>query len=93
MTQYTIRYRSTDPCGRTRLIVDDEQGTAYLFSGGELRLRCEGTEASGRLARDLERRARWVRVPTVSPYTLGELRVIAAARTRGVPSSPARLSG
>ena len=93
MTHYTIRYRSTDPCGRTRLIVDDEQGTAYLFSGGELRLRREGAEASGRLARDLERRARWVRVPTVSPYTLGELRVITAAWTRGEPSSPARLSG
>jgi hypothetical protein len=77
VTHYTIRYRGTDWGGRLLLIVDDGQGAAYLFSGGELQLRFGGDQAGPRLARRLDNRVTWLAVPEVSPYTLDELRRIA----------------
>ncbi len=89
MRHYTIRYRRTDPSGETLLIVDDEQGAAYLFAGGQLRQRLEGGEAGGRLAREPDPDARWVRVPAVAPYTLIELHRITAVPSGAAPSTEA----
>ena len=83
MRHFTIRYRWTNPSGETLLIVDDEQGTAYLFGGGQLRQRLEGGEASGPLAREFTPDARWVRVPTVAPYTVDELHRITTVPRQG----------
>ena len=92
MRHYTIRYRRTDASGDTLLIVDDEQGAAYLFAGGQLRQRLEGGEASRRLARELDPDARWVRVPTVAPYTVDELLRITAAPGRASALAAVTLS-
>ena len=78
MNRYTIRYRCDDPPG-TSLIVQDGQGTAYLFSDGVLQLRLGGDEACARLARLLGRHAPWAMVPEVPPYTLEGLRRLTRA--------------
>ncbi len=74
MTRYTLRYRATDRCGCTILIVDDARGTAYLFAGESLQRPVTGADADAALARQLAHEAIWLRVPAVSPYTLAELR-------------------
>ena len=71
---YTVRYRCTGDGHKPVLIVEDEQGTAYLYRGGRLRGWLGGRNASGRLARFLQRRAVCTRVPEVPPYTLEGLR-------------------
>jgi hypothetical protein len=71
---YTVRYRCNDGHRTPALIVEDEQGTAYLYRGGRLRGWLRGRNASGRLARVLQRRAVCTRVPEVPPYTLEGLR-------------------
>ena len=74
--QFTIRYRCDDPRGRTALIVEDNAGAAYLFTGGHLQGRLRGTNASARLARRLASNAEWQPIPRVTPYTLDGLRQI-----------------
>ena len=37
---YTIRYRCRNDRGIVALIVTDDRGVAYLFSGGVLQIRC-----------------------------------------------------
>ena len=81
MTRYTIWYRCAAREGRTALIVEDEQGTAHLFSDGRLRDRFVGNGASARLARRLATRGTWVPVPQVSPYTIEGLRRLIAPPT------------
>ncbi len=73
MSRYTIRYRCDAPAG-TSLIIEDGQGTAYLFSDGLLQLRLGGEGACSRLATLLRRHAPWAVVPEVPAYTLEELR-------------------
>ena len=74
MTRYTIRYRSCGGTGPVVLIVEDEQGAALLFGGGELQGQFTGTGAVERLVRLVERRAALSPVPEVGPYTLEGLR-------------------
>ena len=71
---YTIRYRSYDRSGRAALIVEDSDGTAYLFSGGWLQGQLRGGDASRRLAGQLARSGSWLPVPRVAPYTIDDLR-------------------
>ena len=74
MPHYTVRYRCDVRPGRVALIVEDEDGTAHLFSDGRLRNRLAGDGASARLARRLADRGAWVPVPEVVPYTIHDLR-------------------
>ena len=78
MPHYIVRYRCDDRSGRVALIVDDEYGTAHLFSDGRLHDRLVGDGASARLARRLATRGTWVPVPRVSPYTIEGLRRLTA---------------
>ncbi len=73
MNRYTIRYRCDAPAG-TSLIIEDGQGTAYLFSNGVLQLRLGGEGACSRLAQLLKRHAPWAAIPEVPSYRLEELR-------------------
>ena len=73
-TRYTVRYRSNDRRGKTALIVEDNNGAAYLFTGGTLQGRVSGANASTRLARQLAEVAHWRQVPRVAPYTIDGLR-------------------
>ncbi len=72
--RYTIRYRSDNHAGKTALIVEDDGGAAYLFSGGCLQIRLTGSAPCATLAQLLARRGRWLPVPEVAAYTLGDLR-------------------
>ena len=45
MDDYTVRYRCDDGRGGV-LLVEDDQGRAYLFSQGALQLRLSGADAS-----------------------------------------------
>jgi hypothetical protein len=72
MTHYTLRYRSED--GRGAFLVTDEQGAAYLFSGGYLQGRFNGDGACERLLALVQRHGTWVPVPEVSSVTVERLR-------------------
>ncbi len=74
---YVIRYRCGRDCDTTALIVEDEQGVAYLFSGGSLQSSLRGAHAPARLARMMGQLGVWASVPEVPPYTLEGLRRIA----------------
>ena len=72
--RYTVRYRSSDRRGKTALIVEDNTGTAYLFSGGALQGRVSGADATTRLVARLGNIDHWQQVPRVAPYTIDGLR-------------------
>ena len=72
MSHYTLRYRSED--GRGAFLVTDEQGAAYLFSGGYLQGRFHGDGACERLLALVQRHGTWVPVPEVSSVTVERLR-------------------
>ncbi len=76
--RYTIRYRSDNRAGKTALIVEDDGGAAYLFSGGCPQTRLTGSTPCVTLAQLLARQGRWLPVPEVAAYTLGDLRRLAA---------------
>ncbi len=82
---FTIRYRCTDRPGHTALIVEDEQGTAYLFSGGVLQTRTAGTHAAERLLHLMDAPECWQPVPVVPPFDLNGLRRLTAP----IPGHPA----
>src|SRR5947209_5404319 len=67
--RFTIRYRSSVVEGAIALIVEDEQGTAYLFREGTLQLRICGEHACEKLAGLLGGSAHWEPVPRVAPYS------------------------
>ena len=72
MSHYTLRYRSEN--GRGAFLVTDEQGAAYLFSGGYLQGRFHGDGACERLLALVQRHGTWVPVPEVSSVTVERLR-------------------
>ena len=76
MDDYTVRYRCDDGRGGV-LLVEDDQGRAYLFSQGALQLRLSGADASARLAGLLARRAPCTPVSAAPPYKLAGLRRVA----------------
>lgn len=78
-TRYTIRYRCERGPGRTALIVADEAGAAYLFSGGALQGRLAGRDACARLASLLDHHDAWAPVPEVAAYSEEDLRALAGA--------------
>jgi hypothetical protein len=80
VTRYLIRYRCTDAHDRAIFIVEDEQATAYLFSGGRLQLQCVGAGASERLVQLLAWHATWVPVPRTTPYTRDGLHQLASVK-------------
>jgi hypothetical protein len=80
VTHYLIRYRCTDAQDRAIFVVDDEQATAYLFSGGQLQLQCVGAGASERLVQLLAWHATWAPVPRTTPYTMDGLRRLASVK-------------
>jgi hypothetical protein len=71
-TRFVIRYRCSDH-DATALIVEDEHGTAYLFSSGALQTRLAGERAAERLLELTPHEGHWLPVPQVPPYTLAEL--------------------
>ncbi len=73
---YTVRYRCDAHPGTVGLLVEDERGATYLFSGGELQARCESPDATARLLRLLRHRHCWTAAPAVAPYTLAGLRAL-----------------
>jgi hypothetical protein len=74
MTRYTIRFRCRRGATQTALIVEDQEGAAYLFQDGRLQQLTDRVAPEG-LARTLEWRtpANWTPVPPVASYTLDEL--------------------
>lgn len=78
--RFQICYRCTTDRGATALIVADERAIAYLFCAGGLQARLGPHQPCERLVRLLERCGRWVPVPSVAPYTLGELRELVKPR-------------
>ena len=72
-TRYTVRY-CCDDRPTPALIVEDERGTAYLFSGGTLQSKVCGAGASARLADLLGRTATLTPLPTPPAYSLDDLR-------------------
>ncbi|MDP9374173.1 MAG: hypothetical protein M3Q65_17305 [Chloroflexota bacterium] len=86
---YTVRYRRCWTDGDIALIVQDEQGRAYLFVGGRLRA-LPGGKVPAHLAWAIGPRNRWTSVPKVAPYTLeGLLRLTGAMRGDCVDGRPA----
>lgn len=81
--RYTIRYRGRSRRGQTTLIVEDEQGRAYLFSGGWLQGRLSGDKAAHRLATILAGHTSWRIVPKVCPYTIDGLRQLVGLPATG----------
>lgn len=79
--RYTVRYRGRGRRGQTTLLVEDEQGRAYLFSGGWLQGRLSGERAVDRLAAILAERTTWRAVPEVYPYTINGLRQLVGLPT------------
>ncbi len=75
--RFTIRFRCDAP-GGAAFIVDDRDGTAYLFRRG-LQARLTGANASHRLASRLAHARTWTPVPAVAPYTLAQLHQLAGA--------------
>lgn len=76
---YTICYRRTNLSSETLLLVADERGILHLFAGGHLRQRLASDVVMGWLTRD----TRWIRVPTVAPYTVDELCCLTARPATG----------
>ncbi|HEX5504192.1 MAG TPA: hypothetical protein VFW96_16320 [Thermomicrobiales bacterium] len=72
-TRYTVRY-CCDDRPAPALIVEDERGTAYLFSGGTLQSKVCGADASARLADLLRRTATWTSLSPPPSCSLDELR-------------------
>jgi hypothetical protein len=70
---YTIRYRSTKALSVPALVVEDPDGTAYLFIAQVLQVRVGGEHASERLVGLLGGQDSWEEVPRVSPYSLDAL--------------------
>jgi hypothetical protein len=81
ITRYTIRYRCERGPGHTALIVADESGAAYLFSGGALQGRLAGRDAAARLASLLGHFGEWAPVPEVAAYAEEDLRELTAAES------------
>lgn len=79
MPTYTIRYRRDDRPGPAALLVEDEQGTGYLFSSGALQARCADAAACARLLGLLRRRGPWAATPAITPYTLAGLQALTGA--------------
>lgn len=79
ITHYTIRYRCERGPGYTALVVADEAGAAYLFSGGVLQGRLVGRDAAARLASLLAHFGEWSPVPEVAAYAEEDLRELTAA--------------
>ena len=70
MSRYLVRYRGDGAGCSVALLVEDEQGAAHLFSGGQLQGGLRGQGAAERLVRLLERRITLSPLPEVAPYTL-----------------------
>ena len=87
--RYLVRYRCGVGDQRTALVVEDAAGAAYLFAGGRVQGPLAGAHAAPRLARRLRRLGRWVPVPTVAPYTLGELQRLVGATPAPPPAARA----
>jgi hypothetical protein len=75
--QFTIRYRANKPDGRPMLIVQDDHGTAYLFSGQALQVRMRGARPCDRLVGRLRATADWQPVSPGTPLSLDALRDLA----------------
>jgi hypothetical protein len=69
---YAIRYRATTGRAGTALIVEDDDGWAYLLTRQGLGCAWRSTPPPRPIARFL-REASWVPVPRVAPYTLADL--------------------
>lgn len=67
-SRFTVRYHRPLSHGGIALIVEDDQGDPYLFSGAALQSRL-----SGRLEGVLGADPRWTPLPAGAPYTLEEL--------------------
>ena len=74
--EYTIHFRTFRPGGGVALIVEGDDGMAYLLSGGTLQCGIRGVHPAARLQALLAGVAAWHPVPVVSPYTLPELRAL-----------------
>ena len=72
--RFRIRYRCSNRPNHTALIVEDERGTAYLFSGGALQSRTSGTHAAVRLRQLSDAPECWQPVPEAPPFDLDGLR-------------------
>ena len=70
---YRVRYRCAHRPGGAALIIEDEGGTAYLFSDGTLQVRTCGARAAERLVRRLGGPDQWTPVPIVPAYTFAGL--------------------
>ena len=77
--RYTIRYRWCKRTGRVALIVEDNRGDLYLFSGGSFQARWAGRESRERFERVAARERDWIAVPGVAPYSIAELRRLTGA--------------
>ena len=80
MIRYLVRYRCTDAHDRAIFIVEDEQATAYLFSGGQLQAHCVGAGASERLVQLLAWHATSAPVPRTTTYTIDGLHRFASVQ-------------
>jgi hypothetical protein len=74
---FAIRYRANKPDGRPMLIVQDDQGAAYLFSGQALQVRIRGARPCDRLVRRLRATADWQPVPPSTPLRFAALQELA----------------
>ncbi len=72
--RFHIRYRCTDRPNHTALIVEDERGTAYLFSGGALQSRTSGTHATEAAAASIGCTRVLAAGPGGAPFDLDGLR-------------------
>ena len=70
---YTIRYRQHTPAGIVALLVEDDGGRLYVYTGRRLHPYLRRPAAPERRAATL-RDLGWSPVPTVAPYTLAGLR-------------------
>lgn len=68
---FTVRYHRAYRDGGVGLVVQDESGASYLFSGDALQSRL-----TGRLDPLVHADPRWTPVPPAAPYTLDGLRVL-----------------
>ncbi len=91
--RYTIRYRCDRGESGPGLIVQAEEGTAYLFAGGRFQCRASGPGAPDRLPRALARPGRWTAVPRVAPFTLGGLRRLTGRPAPGGTRGDSAMAG